>query len=230
MYFRTTKILAILLKWHRLLALHGMRSFPVSLFSAVQRDPDPSWDIVLLHYSRIWGDYQQKPQIWQKFQESMGLPSGRPTTEQTRGDESLRAPRKNSGANRDAGMQWRQRWEGKRGFSGMFERCWLLSGKGQEMLEVTGTDHRRGWEQPQSKQGRKRNSGDILHESLVGAWTLPTAKFRVHSTGRSTKEQKSVPWMPRRCTSPAAAWKVPPRLCLWDCEVVWVAQAKLVTC
>lgn len=104
MYFRTIKILAISLKWHRLLALCGIKSFPASISSAVQRDADPNWDIVLPHYSRICRDSRQKPQVWQKFRVNTGLPTTRHTTQQTRGDKSLRASRKHGGGNRDAGM------------------------------------------------------------------------------------------------------------------------------
>lgn len=213
MYFRTIKILAILLKWHRLLALHGIKSFPVSRPSTVQRDPDPSWDIVLLRCSRIGRDYQQKSQIWQKFRVK------------TRGDKSLRVSRKNSGGNRDDGMPVKAMTARKKGFSRMFEPCWLLSRKGHQMLEVTGTDCWRGWKKPQGKQGRKPKDGDILHESLVRVQTLPIAKFSVHSRGRSTKEQKSVQWMPHHCGSPGTTRKTPRWMCPWYCNMVQVAQS-----
>lgn len=62
MYSRTIKNLTILLKWHRLLALHGIGSFPVSISCAGELDPDPNWDVVLLHHSRIGKDYRQKLQ------------------------------------------------------------------------------------------------------------------------------------------------------------------------
>lgn len=222
MYFRTIKILAILLKWHRLLALHGIKSFPVSISSAVQWDPDPNWDIVVFHYSRIRRDYWQKLQIWQKFRVNMGLPTSSHTTEQTRGDKSLRASRKNSGGNRDAGMPVKAMTGRKKGFSRMFEPCWLLSGKGHQMLEITGIDRQRGW---QGKRKKKPKGGDILRESLVRVWTLPIAKFSIHSTGRSTKEQKSVLWMPPHCRSPGTTKKAPLWMCLWYWDVVQVAQS-----
>lgn len=147
MYFRTIKIPAILLKWHRLLALHGTKCFPGSISSAVQQDPDPSWGILLFHYCRFCRDYWQKSQMRQKFRVNTGLPTSRHVAEETRGDKTLRAFLKNSGGKRDVGMPMKAVPGGKRGVSRMFESCWLF--KGHQMLDVTGTDCQRRWEKPQ---------------------------------------------------------------------------------
>lgn len=190
MYLRTIKVLAILLKWHRLLALHKMKSFPVSISSAVQQDPDTSWDIVLFCNSRNCGDYWQESQSWRKLRMSLGLPTSSHITEQSRGDKSLKVPRKKEQRQQ---VDW-DASEGndgnEKGLTSMFGPWWLLSGKAHQTLEISRPGCQTGWEKPQGKQRRKSKGEDILHESLVKVWALSVSIFR----GGSTKELKSAPW------------------------------------
>lgn len=118
MYFRTIKILAILLKWHRLLALHSIKSFSVSIPSAAQCDPDSNWNTVLFCYSRICRDYKQKLQIWQNSEWRWGFKPAVTWLSKAEEKSHQECPGKTVEAIGMLGCQWRKQQERKRNCPG----------------------------------------------------------------------------------------------------------------